>query len=108
MTAEGIFAEADVVEELHLRARATKGSHDVEQSSTNANNFWQVEIEKEITKGEPIPWETNIRLRHMLTRRYLQVKAKEVSLTGDLKVGSCFLLFLGLFFLISFFIFCIK
>jgi len=81
LTAEGIFTEKELIEDIHLRARSTKGGFDIDLSSTNANTFWQIEVEGEVMKGSPVAWDTNVRLKHMITRRYLQVKGGDLSLT---------------------------
>jgi hypothetical protein len=36
--------------------------------------FWQIEFEETPISGEKVEWNDRIRLRHLITRRYLTLK----------------------------------
>jgi len=83
LAAEGIFDEKDLIEDVHLRSRPLKGQA-IDLTSTNANTFWQIEIDKDVTNGNIIAWDTNIRLKHLITRKYLHAHKGVVTLVaGD-------------------------
>ncbi|CAD5116200.1 DgyrCDS5116 [Dimorphilus gyrociliatus] len=73
VVAEGLFNES-LIEQVHLRIRP------VDQMiaktlypSTSAITYWQIESESSVLNGHSIRWQTQIRLRHFVTRLYLKI-----------------------------------
>lgn len=81
LAAEGLFTEKSIIEKIHLRSRPTEEFQFTESPSTDSATFFQVEIEDNVTSGDPLEWQTNVRLRHMISRKYLQVNEDRLSLT---------------------------
>jgi len=91
IAAEGVFTEAEIVEEVHLRERYKGGKNDATTSATNANCFFQVEIDQNSISGEKIMWDQAVRLKHMTTQKYLTLEPHrdderefDLNLTEDL------------------------
>jgi len=83
LAAEGIFTDKSILEKIHLRSKPHSELQDLDTASTDGATFFQVEVENNVTDGDPIQWETNVRLRHMISRKYLQVKNEKLSLTKE-------------------------
>jgi len=83
LAAEGSFIEPDVVEEPHLHQRYKSAISDTKLVATNATFYWQVEVEGESLRGEPILWVQGIKLKHLPTQRYLCFHGGVLSLTTD-------------------------
>lgn len=73
VVAEGLFNES-LLEQVHLRIRP------VDQMiaktlypSTSAITYWQIESEFSVLNGQQIRWQTQVRLRHFVTRLYLKI-----------------------------------
>ena len=88
LAAEGIFTDKSMLEKIHLRSKPRSELQDLDTASTDGATFFQVEVENDVTDGDPIQWETNVRLRHMISKRYLQVKNEKLSLTKDKVIQS--------------------
>ncbi|XP_064638087.1 inositol 1,4,5-trisphosphate receptor type 2-like isoform X2 [Lineus longissimus] len=82
---EGLFGD-EVLQNVHLRVRQIDQINKPKtlMPSTSGLTYWQVEAEDSILNGNVIRWGQQIRLRHMVTRRYLCVNSDlEVDLTTD-------------------------
>lgn len=83
LSAEGVFVENEIIEDPHLHERYSSTGTDSKLTATNANFFWQLELEAESLKGEAIAWEVGFKLKHLTTRKYLSCHGGKLSLTPD-------------------------
>ncbi len=64
----------------HLRIREVDPANPKTMSpSCSAITYWQLELEEGPLEGDPIQWESQIRLRNMVTRKYLSVSSESRS-----------------------------
>lgn len=81
IAAEGVFTENVIVEEVHLRERYIGSKNRSKTSATNANCFFQIEIDGHSISGDKIMWEQSVRLKHLTTRKYLVLQRGDFHLT---------------------------
>ncbi|XP_075250138.1 inositol 1,4,5-trisphosphate-gated calcium channel ITPR2-like isoform X3 [Convolutriloba macropyga] len=77
LVAEGLFDWADT-QGTHLRVREVDPTSPKTMSpSTSAITYWQLELEEGPLRGDPIKWESQLRFRSMVTRKYLSISPEK-------------------------------
>lgn len=94
--AEGLYVREAPIENVHLRKRTfdTAKPHSL-LPPTSGVGYWQVEFAAFPLSGNPIPWESAIRLKHVSTKMYLYFSANSsgqyiAGLTSDRRMDTVF------------------
>eukprot|EP00043_Microstomoeca_roanoka_P019214 m.213666 g.213666 ORF g.213666 m.213666 type:complete len:2617 (+) comp16958_c0_seq4:400-8250(+) len=84
LAAEGPYFENTPRENVHMRVREPdpRRPHRL-LPPTSAVSFWQIELDGTPTSGEPLQWETKIRLKHATTQKYLKLQTASYLPHGD-------------------------
>lgn len=72
LCAEGLFTQAAIVEDVHLRVRvANPNKVNTLRPPTSAVGYWQMEFADVPLSGKAVTWDDTIRIRHVTTQKYL-------------------------------------